>query len=110
MKLQETAKNMHKRTYQLFFGRNTPTGYVTDDAWEAFRDVIGITFAGYTIQDVEGAWKGEPEATKLVTVTTKYQEKINDLCQAYINSFDQDAVALTVSQPMKYVTKVSEVY
>ena len=110
MKLQETAKNMHKRTYQLFFGRNTPTGYVTDDAWEAFRDVIGITFAGYTIQDVEGAWKGEPEATKLVTVTTKYQEKINDLCQAYINSFDQDAVALTVSDPMRYVTKVSEVY
>ena len=110
MKLQETAKNMHKKTYQLFFGRNTPTGYVTDDAWEAFRDVIGITFAGYTIQDVEGAWKGEPEATKLVTVTTKYQEKINDLCQAYINSFDQDAVALTVSDPMRYVTKVSEVY
>ena len=101
---------MHKKTYQLFFGRNTPTGYVTDDAWEAFRDVIGITFAGYTIQDVEGAWKGEPEATKLGTVTTKYQEKINDLCQAYINSFDQDAVALTVSDPMRYVTKVSEVY
>tara|TARA_R100000664_G_scaffold6330_1_gene11345 strand:- start:45 stop:377 length:333 start_codon:yes stop_codon:yes gene_type:complete len=110
MKLQETAKNMHKRTYQLFFGRNTPTGYVTDDAWEAFRDVIGITFAGYTIQDVEGAWKGEPEATKLVTVTTKYQEKINDLCQAYINSFDQDAVALTVSEPMRYVTKTAEVF
>ena len=110
MKLQETAKNMHKRTYQLFFGRNTPTGYVTDDAWEAFREVLGLTFAGYTIQDVEGAWKGEPEATKLVTVTTKYHEKINDLCQAYINSFNQDAVALTVSEPMQYVTKVSEVY
>ena len=110
MKLQETAKNMHKRTYQLFFGRNTPTGYVTDDAWEAFREVLGLTFAGYTIQDVEGAWKGEPEATKLVTVTTKYHEKVNDLCQAYINSFNQDAVALTVSEPMQYVTKVSEVY
>ena len=101
---------MHKQTYQLFFGRNTPEGYVTDDAWEAFRDVIGITFAGYTIQDVEGAWKGEPEATKLVTVTTKYHEKVNDLCEAYINSFNQDAVALTVSEPMQYVTKVSEVY
>jgi len=78
--------NLHKKTYQLFFGRNTPTGYVTDDAW-----------------------KGEPEATKLVTVTTKYHEKVNDLCEAYINSFNQDAVALTVSEPMQYVTKQCEI-
>ena len=102
--------NLHKKTYQLFFGRNTPTGYVTDDAWESFREVLGITFNGYTIQDVQGAWKGVQEDTKLVTVTTKYHEKIQDLCQAYINSFDQDAVALTVSEPMQYITKESEVY
>tara|TARA_R100001082_G_C4343412_1_gene151179 strand:- start:854 stop:1189 length:336 start_codon:yes stop_codon:yes gene_type:complete len=111
MKLQETARqNMHKKTYQLFFGRNTPVGYVTDDAWESFRELLGMTFAGYTIQDVQGAWKGKEEDTKLVTVTTKYEQKVNDLCQAYINTFDQDAVALTVSNPMTYVVKESEVY
>ena len=101
---------MHKQTYQLFFGRNTPTGYVTDDAWESFRELLGMTFAGYTIQDVQGAWKGSEEDSKLVTVTTKYHEKINDLCQAYIKTFNQDAVAITVSEPMKYIVKESEVY
>jgi len=102
--------NLHKKTYQLFFGRNTPTGYVTDDAWEAFRELLGIAFNGYTIQDVQGAWKGVQEDTKLVTVTTKYHEKINDLCEAYIKAFDQDAVALTVGEPMRYISKVAEVY
>jgi hypothetical protein len=69
-----------------------------------------MSFAGYTIQDCEGAWKGFPEATKLVTVTTKSQDKIKDVCSAYINQFNQDAVGLLVSEPMRFVTKVSEVY
>ena len=101
---------MEKKTYQLFFGRNTPEGYVTDEAWESFREILGITFTGYTIQDVQGAWKGAEEATKLVTVTTKYEGKVQDVCQAYIDVFNQDAVGLTVSEPMRFVTKLSEVY
>ena len=68
------------------------------------------SFAGYTVQDCEGAWKGTQEATKLVTVTTKYPEKINDVCKAYIDTFNQDAVGLRVSEPMRFVTKVSEVF
>ena len=56
------------------------------------------------------AWKGETEDTKLVTVTTKHREKINDVCQAYVNLFNQDAVGLLVSEPMQFVTKESEVY
>ena len=99
-----------KQTYQMFFGLNTPTGTISQDAWEAFRDVISMSFAGYTVQDCEGAWKGSPELTKLVTVTTKYQEKVKDVCSAYINQFNQDAVGLLVSEPMRFVTKVSEVY
>ena len=99
-----------KQTYQMFFGLNTPTGTISQDAWEAFRDVISMSFAGYTVQDCEGAWKGSPESTKLVTVTTKYQDKINDVCSAYINMFNQDAVGLLVSEPMRFVTKVSEVF
>ena len=99
-----------KQTYQMFFGLNTPTGTITQDAWDAFQDVITMSFAGYTVQDCEGAWKGSKEATKLVTVTTKYQDKVNDVCSAYINMFDQDAVGLLVSEPMRFVTKVSEVY
>ena len=100
-----------KQTYQMYFGRNTPTGeYVTDELWEGFREVLGMTFTGYTIQDVEGAWKGESEDTKLVTVTTKYRNKINDVCKAYVNTFNQDAVGLLVSEPMTFVTKEAEVF
>ena len=105
-----------QKTYQLFFGRNiqnTQPGrsdYVTDDAWESFREVLSIAFDGYTIQDVQGAWKGSQEDTKLVTVTTNYQDKVNDVCAAYINTFNQDAVGLLVSNPMSFVVKQSEVY
>ena len=99
-----------KQTYQMYFGLNTPTGTITEEAWEAFKDVISMSFAGYTVQDCEGAWKGSQEATKLVTVTTKYPNKVNDLCKAYIDTFNQDAVGLRVSEPMRFVTKVSEVY
>ena len=100
-----------KQTYQMYFGRNTPTGeYVTDELWDSFREVLGMTFSGYTVQDVEGAWKGETEDTKLVTVTTKYKDKVNDVCKAYVNLFNQDAVGLLVSEPMTFVTKDMEVY
>ena len=99
-----------KQTYQMFFGLNTPQGTISQDAWDAFQDVISMSFAGYTVQDCQGAWKGKSEATKLVTVTTKYQDKVKDVCSAYINMFNQDAVGLLVSQPMRFVTKVSEVY
>ena len=99
-----------KQTYQMYFGLNTPEGSITEDAWEAFKDVISMSFAGYTVQDCEGAWKGSQEATKLVTVTTKYPEKVNDVCKAYIDTFNQDAVGLRISEPMRFVTKVSEVY
>ena len=99
-----------KQTYQMFFGLNTPTGTISEDAWEAFRSVISMSFAGYTVQDCEGAWKGSKESTKLVTVTTKYQDKVKDVCSAYIHMFNQDAVGLLVSEPMMFVTKVSEVY
>ncbi len=99
-----------KQTYQMFFGLNTPTGTISEDAWDAFQDVISMSFAGYTDQDSEGAWKGSKEATKLVTVTTKYQDKVKDVCSTYIKTFNQDAVGLLVSNPMRFVTKVSEVY
>tara|TARA_Y100001963_G_C6734594_1_gene425701 strand:+ start:1041 stop:1355 length:315 start_codon:yes stop_codon:yes gene_type:complete len=103
-------KETTKKTYQLFFGRNTPDGYVTNDAWEGFREVLGLSFAGYSVQDVQGAWKGSQEDSKLVTVTTKYPEKVQDICQAYIDTFKQDAVGMLVSNPMSYITKECEVF
>lgn len=94
----------------MYFGRNTPNGYVTDKAWDSFREVLGMTFNSYTVQDVEGAWKGESEDTKLVTVTTKYKEKVNDVCRAYVDIFNQDAVGLLITNPMQFITKEVEVF
>ena len=100
-----------KQTYQMYFGRNTKDGaYVTDTAWESFRELLSMSFDGYTIQDVEGSWKGSTEDTKLVTVTTKCKEKVNDLINAYTEIYNQDAVGLLVSNPMQFVKKQSEVY
>ena len=100
-----------KQTYQMYFGRNTKDGvYVTDAAWESFRELLSMSFNGYTIQDVEGSWKGSTEDTKLVTVTTKHKEKVNDLINAYTEMYNQDAVGLLITNPMQFVTKQSEVY
>ena len=100
-----------KQTYQMYFGRNTKDGvYVTDTAWESFRELLSMSFDGYTIQDVEGSWKGSTEDTKLVTVTTKHKEKVNDLINAYTEMYNQDAVGLLITNPMQFVTKQSEVY
>ena len=30
-----------KQTYQMYFGRNTPEGYVTDAQWNTFKDNTG---------------------------------------------------------------------
>ncbi len=100
-----------KQTYQMYFGRNTKDGvYVTDAAWESFRELLSMSFDGYTIQDVEGSWKGSTEDTKLVTVTTKHKEKVNDLINAYTEMYNQDAVGLLITNPMQFVKKQSEVY
>ena len=36
--------------------------------------------------------------------------KVKDVCETYIKTFNQDAVGLLVTNPMRFVTKVSEVY
>ena len=54
--------------------------------------------------------KGEKIVTVAPKVTTKYPAKVNDICKAYIDTFNQDAVGLRVSEPMRFVTKVSEVF
>tara|TARA_Y100001963_G_C6611560_1_gene367294 strand:+ start:274 stop:561 length:288 start_codon:yes stop_codon:yes gene_type:complete len=94
-----------KTTYQLYFGLNHPNGSITDDAWKSFEDVLSMSFAGYTIQDVQGSWKGKREPTKLVTVSTKYEEKVNDVCSAYVKIFNQDAVGMLRMQAMTFISK-----
>jgi len=99
-----------KQTYQMFFGRNTVSGYVTDEQWDKFKDVLSLAFQSYTVGDCQGVWQGDEECTKYVTVTTKHQEKVEDVCAAYAKMFEQDAVGLLIGNPMRFVTKEAEVY
>tara|TARA_R100000781_G_C4039706_1_gene113553 strand:+ start:424 stop:726 length:303 start_codon:yes stop_codon:yes gene_type:complete len=99
-----------KQTYQMYFGRNTPEGYVTDTQWDEFKDVLDMTFNSYTVSNCTGVWQGEEECTKYVTVSTKHREKVLDVCTAYAKVFGQDAVGLLIGEPMQFVTKLSEVY
>ena len=86
----------------MYFGRNTPEGYLNDESWDAFEDILSMTFSGYTVQDVQGVWKGEHEDTKLVTVSTKHKEKVEDIAKSYIDTFKQDSVGLLVSESMSF--------
>ena len=99
-----------KQTYQMYFGRNTPEGYVTDEQWNTFKDILDMTFQSYTVSNCEGVWQGEPEMTKYVTVSTKHRNKIVDVCASYAKVFGQDAVGLLIGEPMHFVTKESEVF
>tara|TARA_R100000152_G_C6697933_1_gene128099 strand:- start:452 stop:754 length:303 start_codon:yes stop_codon:yes gene_type:complete len=99
-----------KQTYQMYFGRNTPQGYVTDEQWDEFKDILDMTFQSYTVSNCQGVWKGEPEMTKYVTVNTKHRNKVVDVCASYAKVFGQDAVGLLISEPMHFVTKEAEVY
>ena len=43
-------------------------------------------------------------------VSTKYKEKVNDVCRAYVDIFNQDAVGLLITNPMQFITKEVEVF
>ncbi|MCF3112079.1 DUF3574 domain-containing protein [Niabella sp. CC-SYL272] len=98
----------------LYFGRNIPGGgQVTEQQWKAFSDSI-ITPAfpeGYTESDAQGKWMDTEsretiaEDTKRITVIGKRSAKrngqLNQITQAYIRRFHQQAV-LRVDTKIRY--------
>ena len=93
------------QTYQMFMGRDIPSGgYVSNQEWDDFcRSALDGTFEGYTIQDVQGCWKGKREETKLVTVTTEYRHLIDSVATLFRDTFKQDSVAIQTLPPMEFV-------
>ena len=92
------------QTYQLFCGRDIPTGgTVTDSMWDSFTDIINDYFDGYTVSDVQGMWKGTPEATKCVSVCTDDYASVLKVADAYKKLFEQDSVAIQTLAPMTFV-------
>ena len=93
------------KTYQLFMGRDIPSGgVVTDRDWNAFmHEVLDEYFDGYTVSDVDGVWKGTHESTKCVSICTHKVEYVRAVAQAYKDLFAQDSVALQVLDPLQFV-------
>ncbi|AGF91125.1 hypothetical protein S-CBP2_0004 [Synechococcus phage S-CBP2] len=91
------------RTYQLFLGRNIPTGgVVTDDQFDTFLQ--HVPFDGFTITDAVGYWKGEPEATKVLTVCTDVDDaRVMQTAELYKGMFQQEAVAIQELPAMAFV-------
>ena len=63
--------------YHLTYGRNTPTGHVSDLDWQMYcQEVLDANFDGYTIQDATGTWKSDLEDTKIVSIETHNRDKV----------------------------------
>ena len=93
------------QTYQLFCGRDIPTGgVVTDDMFNSFiKDELDTLFDGYTVSDVQGVWKGTPEETKCISICTDREADVLKVAQAYKQLFKQDSVAIQMLAPMSFV-------
>lgn len=90
------------RTYQLFCGRNIPTGgTVTDDQMATF--LARVPFDGFTVQDAVGYWKGEKEATLVLTICTDDYQLVLDTAALYKGMFAQEAVAIQEMPAMAFV-------
>ena len=92
------------QTYQLFCGRDIPTGgTVTDTMWDSFTDIINDYFDGYTVSDVQGMWKGVSEDTKCLSFCTDEYSKVLAIANEYKQLFSQDSVAIQTLAPMAFV-------
>jgi len=95
------------RETQLFLGRDSPAGEVTEAQWQIFLDdVVAPRFKdGFTVLDAagfylpEGAARTEDEKSKVLIVLYPDQESGNralqEIAEAYVSRFEQQAVLRT---------------
>ena len=93
------------QTYQLFCGRDIPSGGVVDDkSFNSFLEThVNTTFDGYTVSNVMGMWKGTPEITNCISICTDRYADVLAIANAYKELFEQDSVAIQTLAPMSFV-------
>lgn len=90
-------------TYQLFMGRDIPSGgYVDDDEFAKFLHIVDTLVDGYTVADADGVWLGDHEDCKVMTVSCD-QDKAYEIARTYRNAFDQQAVGVVTLPAMEFV-------
>jgi hypothetical protein len=94
-------------TFQLYLGRNIPTGgVVTDHQLAAFLRVdVTPRFLGFTVQNALGYWKGEPEDTVILTICCDEcdQPKVAEVAQLYKELFRQESVGVLTLPAIEFI-------
>ena len=92
---------------QLFLGRDSPNGEVTEAQWQGFLDeVVAPRFKdGFTVLDAdgfylpEGAAEAEDEKSKILIVLYPDRQSgslaLQEIAAAYVERFEQQAVLRT---------------
>ena len=91
------------QTYQLFCGRDIPSGgHVDDNTFQYFLEyVVNPLFDGYTVTDVQG--KGCDLRTLSVSHSALMSSKVLAIANEYKQLFAQDSVAIQTLAPMAFV-------
>lgn len=87
----------------LYFGRKTPSGQLSDSAWQDFVDgTVTPRFpAGFTVWDAAGQWRGasgqvERERSKVLTLLhpgdPTSEGQVAEVVSEYKRRFSQEAV------------------
>ncbi|MDD5033646.1 MAG: DUF3574 domain-containing protein [Methylococcaceae bacterium] len=96
--------------YEMYFGLSTDSGHtrIPDQQWQAFRDqeIVSRFPDGFTLYRGNGYWRNDfdtyREPSELLMVVAPdieaTQKKLNEIAQAYIQRFHQQAVLQIKSQ------------
>ncbi len=89
------------KTYQLYLGRNIPTGGTVSDTdlKNFYRNVVTNYFTGFTVTNSVGYWNGEEEESVVLTVigddSYKTHREVELIAEDYCRRFSQEAVFTT---------------
>ncbi|MDK1286348.1 DUF3574 domain-containing protein [Pseudoalteromonas umbrosa] len=86
---------------KMYFGLSIPTGgHITTSQWQHFEsNQLAKTFAGFSVVDAVGYYKGKKEHSKVVTIYNASAEDIaaaNLLAKKYSQLFNQDSVLIAL--------------
>lgn len=95
------------QTFQLFCGRNIPSGGTVSDNEVAdfLRFVVTPRFDGFTVQECTGFWKGEMEETLLISICCERFDapKVAEIANLWKTQFQQDSVAIQQLPALQFV-------
>jgi hypothetical protein len=82
--------------HDVYFGRQTPHGAVTEEQFDAFlKAEVDSRLEGYTIIEAKGYWHGTPEGSWDLQAIDADPVTVDAIASAYARRFEQEAVYVT---------------